>query len=156
MVGWAGAVVFRGRGLGLAGVEASAELRRDRPLPSGPHTAALYLDSFDFLRKVKGTLAEAERALERVPRDSFVEVCRQLSLPLNVAKSLVGAQSASLLGGDINGETGLYGLGPARQVLLLAGGLRLAAEPVPSLEEVRAGSATPALGLLSEGWRWPY
>ena len=40
-------------------IGSEAEIRKDRPFPSGDHFFRIYLDNFDELRKVNKTLAEA-------------------------------------------------------------------------------------------------
>eukprot|EP00438_Fugacium_kawagutii_P031800 Skav221085 [mRNA] locus=scaffold6458:44336:48337:- [translate_table: standard] len=93
-----------------AGVPASTEVAKTKPLPEDDDYTVIYLDSYDELRRLDRGCA---RALEGVMSDrhsSFLEVCRRLGLPLNEGKRLVASTRGTLQGGELDGRKGRYGL----------------------------------------------
>ena len=113
-MGWSAAVgvvqaVVRQLVFGRAGVSLETEVAKCKRFPPGPNYSLVYLDSFDFIRvRSRALIADLEStASEEHAR--FEAVCRELGLPLNMGKSLVGAYHATLQGGEFDGHRGLFG-----------------------------------------------
>lgn len=82
--------------------------------------SVVYLDSYDELRKVK---AGYTAILENKPserRKSFVNVCKELQLPLNEGKRLVGAVHGLLQGGELDGLEGTFEASHDKKVSILS------------------------------------
>ena len=67
------------------------KVREDRPLPATRDLKSMCLDSFDHLRRVSKTTRDLVEGTPSAHHETFLQVCKELDLPLNEAKKLVGA-----------------------------------------------------------------
>ena len=58
------------------------------------------------LNKVLGDMFDAPSRKRPDEMESFINICRDLSLPLNASKQLIHGLRASVLGGEIDGFNG--------------------------------------------------
>ncbi|CAK0858151.1 unnamed protein product [Prorocentrum cordatum] len=91
-----------------AGVAPETEVAKGSLFPTGPDYSMVVLDSFDYVRVLDKALAGSELERESPEHARFVGVCRELGLPLNVGKRLVGSYRATIQGGESDGKLGLY------------------------------------------------
>ncbi|CAK0870625.1 unnamed protein product [Prorocentrum cordatum] len=91
-----------------AGVAPETEVAKGSLVPTGPDYSMVVLDSFDYVRVLDKALAGSELERESPEHARFVGVCRELGLPLNVGKRLVGSYRATIQGGEFDLKLGLY------------------------------------------------
>lgn len=85
------------------------DVRNDKCFPSEGDLSLVYLDGFDYLRKLSTDVAMALNK-KKVPSPAylrFVSTCKRLKVPLNDGKALLGAINAGCLGGVLLGRSRL-------------------------------------------------
>ena len=96
-----------------------SELHRHQNTPclrSG--VADIYLGSFDWIRSLPKVCSRMRKSEESKEHSLFVESCKEIGLPLNQAKHIVGAVTANIQGGLLDGEIGSLELGPDKATTL--------------------------------------
>lgn len=124
-MGWINSVavmqtVVRRLVFGLSGVLEGSEVSKLKLFPADDSISVVYLDSYDELRKVKAGYAEVLKGRPSKRHEQFVATCRDLELPLNHSKRLVGAIHGSLQGGDFDGRLGLFEASHDKKMGILA------------------------------------
>eukprot|EP00435_Cladocopium_sp_Y103_P069901 s206_g34.t1 len=124
-MGWINAVtviqsVVRTLVFAGADIPESSEVSKIKQMPETDDLSIIYLDSFDELRKLSSQCAEVLEGKPSARHLKFQEVCKDLGLPLNEAKRLVGATRGTLQGGLLDGQKGWYKLAPDKQLDLVS------------------------------------
>eukprot|EP00435_Cladocopium_sp_Y103_P059381 s905_g21.t1 len=112
-MGWINSVslmqtVVRRLVFGLSRIPATSEVSKLKWFPEDDSISVVYLDSYDEVRRVKAEYREVLDSHSSARHNQFVETCKELDLPLNQGKRLVGAVRGTLQGGDIDGEAGTF------------------------------------------------
>lgn len=112
-MGWLNSValiqsVVRRLVFGLSKVPETSELSKLKLFPEDDSVSVVYLDSYDEARKIKMGCAQVLEGKPSVRHQAFVDTCNSLKLPLNQAKSLVGAVQGILQGGELDGARGAF------------------------------------------------
>ena len=92
------------RNLGIGG---EAEIRKDRPFPSGGHMYRVYLDNFDELKKVNKVLAEAIEGRVSPLTLGLREEYLHQSIPRHPKKSVQQQRVADVQGAIVDGCQGV-------------------------------------------------
>ena len=80
------------------------QTRGTKNFPKDDSVSVVYLDSYDELRRVNKGLAEVLSGGMSQRHQRFVDTCKELGLPLNEGKRLVGAVYGTLQGGGFDGS----------------------------------------------------
>lgn len=96
-----------------ANIDPGTEVRKDKPMPNSANYSLVYLDGFDFVRRVKQFTDKVATDHESTEHKAFISTCAALGLPPSPSKSVAATFSASILGGKLEGDHGLLWLGEA-------------------------------------------
>ena len=89
----------------------STEIRNDGLFPSGPDYSLVYLDGFEYLRRLSQGLLMAGGVGQSAAHRRFEKSCATHGIPLNIGKRIVGELTAGVLGGSFPGLRGWLSLG---------------------------------------------
>ena len=88
------------------GLGSEAEIRKDRPFPSGCHFYRIYLDNYDELRKVNRSLAEAIEGKVSALTVGLREEYLKSTIPRHPKKSVAQQRVAEVQGAIVDGSRG--------------------------------------------------
>ena len=114
-----------------------SEISKLKWFPKDDSVSVVYLDSYDELRRVNKGLAEVLSGGMSQRHQRFVDTCKELGLPLNEGKRLVGAVYGTLQGGGFDGSLGIFEASPDKKLGLISLALVLMATGFATEFEIR-------------------